>query len=111
MYDCTNYDSDNCPKEKKVKRVLKKFHYLNTLLVGCWGVYCWYGYVQNKKYAVKKEVVDDEKLFEIFNNSTELYGQKTVVRGMKQISKKIKPSALFLAGDNVYSYNIPKKRY
>jgi hypothetical protein len=48
----------------------------------------------------KQEVVD-----KFFTKTPEIYGQEKVINGIK---KQEGLSALFLAGDNVYSYNTPK---
>lgn len=53
----------------------------------------------------------DEKaiLDELITQSTEVYGQKSVIESIAQYCRQNCTSALFLAGDNVYSYKNPKK--
>jgi hypothetical protein len=81
------------------------------------------------KTLKKKSDISDEKLKELdinekkellksiginildfFEKETDLYGQKWVVNGMEKYSNKYKTEALFLAGDNVYAYDIPKEK-
>ena len=100
IYDCTDYNSYLCPKETCIKRKINSDN-CNFLLVGCWGVYCWDGYVEMKEFKPKKNN---------FDIAVELFGQKRVVKGMENFSTKTKTEALFLAGDNVYNYNIPKQK-
>jgi len=140
-FDCTNYDSENCPKGETFEFSLKlneNEQNVNFLSVGCWGVYCWKGYkdvyawkeVENEEEMydriLKNKGMNDKKLSkeekeelikslniqdtDFFEKETDLYGQKWVVEGMKRYSEKIKTEALFLAGDNVYSYDIPKQK-
>ena len=100
IYDCTDYNSYLCPKETCIKRKINSDN-CNFLLVGCWGVYCWDGYVEMKEFKPKKNN---------FDIAVELFGQKRVVKGMENFSTKTKTEALFLAGDNVYNYNITKQK-
>lgn len=59
----------------------------------------------------KKKIISESKdILNYFEKSTELYGQKSVMKGIEQYTKSKNVSALFLAGDNVYNYNIPKKK-
>lgn len=173
-FDCTKYDSPQCPKGDNVKVEQKKStDSLHVAMVGCWGVYGWDKDITVNEYNLEKmlekglekmlekkelenqalkkitksmKVVDkieevtngEEHLKSIlqkilnkareeythaageeeknnvviknfFKQSKEIYGQETVINGIKNLSEENNIDALFLAGDNVYSYNTPKK--
>jgi hypothetical protein len=82
---------------------------LNIIMVGCWGVYCWDGEVDIKEWkGLKEEDELPDDVEKLFDKGTEIYGQKSVVAGMKKYADENKVSALFLAGDNVYNFMVPK---
>jgi hypothetical protein len=58
-----------------------------------------------KEYSdAKQDEKKDEIVNKLFKDTKEVYGQIKVIEGMQ----KLDIDALFLAGDNVYSYNKPK---
>jgi hypothetical protein len=58
-----------------------------------------------KEYSdAKQDEKKDEIVNKLFKHTKEVYGQIKVIEGIK----KLDIDALFLAGDNVYSYNKPK---
>ena len=106
-YDCTEYDSPNCPKGQQIEKKINEEE-LNVVMIGCWGVYCWDGPVDINYYEPPKKGKNPK-----MEKITEIYGQKSVIQGIenyaiKKQEKDKKLSAVFLAGDNVYSFNIPK---
>jgi hypothetical protein len=106
--NCTNYDSDSCPKGMTIIKKLNE-PMISTIMVGCWGVYCWDGEVDIKEWKGLKDGEEiPEDVEKLFDKGTEIYGQKSVVEGMKQYAEKKRTSALFLAGDNVYNFMVPK---
>jgi hypothetical protein len=108
-YDCTIYNSDSCPKAITVYREVNHNN-LHTIHVGCWGVYCWQGQVTSTELSdiSKKDLKLINAPSDLFINSIDEYGQKKVVEGMIQYTQNTPVDALFLAGDNVYNYSIPK---
>ena len=92
--DCKNYD--NCPKMiEKVEKIKKNI--LNTMFVGCWGVYCKKGesierkYKEDKKKSIKKK------------EETVEYGGGIASDLMGEYSKNKNIDCVILGGDNVYS--------
>jgi Calcineurin-like phosphoesterase len=65
--------------------------------------------IQVKK--ILEELKYDEKaiLEELITQTNEIYGQKSVIQSITEYCKHNCTSALFLAGDNVYSYKNPKQ--
>jgi hypothetical protein len=99
-YDCENYD--NCPKMiEKVEKINKNI--LNTMFVGCWGVYCKKGrsierkYKKDKKKGIKKKEDDVE------------YGGGIASDLMGEYSNNKNIDCVILGGDNVYSTLIDSK--
>ena len=138
-YDCTDYENKLCPKGEQIyKNTNAKNSYF--LVVGCWGVYCWNGIkdvyswkeIKNgldeilqrllgKDVDIKNlneedklnligKYIDDKNVLKLFDKATEIYGQKTVVEHIKKFSNENIVNALFLNGDNVYNYDIPKDK-
>jgi hypothetical protein len=110
-YDCTQYDSPSCPKGQQMDKKINEDE-LNVVMVGCWGVYCWDGNVDIESYEEPNP--KKGKVNGIISKVTEKYGQRSVISGIehyarKKIQKDKKVSAIFLAGDNVYSFNVPKQ--
>ena len=93
-YDCENYD--NCPKMiEKVEKIKKNI--LNTMFVGCWGVYCKKGKSIERKYKKdkKKSIKKKEETVE--------YGGGVASDLMSEYSKNKNIDCVILGGDNVYS--------
>jgi hypothetical protein len=93
-YDCENYD--NCPKMiEKVEKIKKNI--LNTMFVGCWGVYCKKGKSIERKYKKdkKKSIKKKEETVE--------YGGGIASDLMSEYSKNKNIDCVILGGDNVYS--------
>ena len=148
-YDCTIYNSPNCPKGLSVHREINS-GVLNVLSVGCFGTYCWDGEITKtywKEVENKDEIIDrilinmleksgvnkakkevgklsqEEKekkiqeltaivgfdILDLFERETDIYGQKSVVEGMAKYTSENNVASLFLAGDNIYSYKVPKE--
>lgn len=57
-----------------------------------------------EEYKVADDKKKEEIINKLFKDTKEVYGQIKVIEGIK----KLDIDALFLAGDNVYSYNKPK---
>jgi hypothetical protein len=107
--DCSDYDGVSCPKGITVVKELTGVTTLNTIMVGCWGVYCWDGEVNIKEWKGLKDSEDlPEDVEKLFDKGTEIYGQKSVVAGMRKYAEEKGCVALFLAGDNVYNFMVPK---
>jgi hypothetical protein len=142
-YNCTNYESKECPKGAEIMKSCSLDNHF--LMLGCWGVYCWSGIkdiyswkeVKEGLNEILKRLIDNDILenfdlekatkeykldmlrtvldvpnsvLALFEKTTELYGQKSVAKDMVSFSKNNKTEALFLAGDNVYSYDVPKQK-
>jgi hypothetical protein len=107
-YDCSDYNSEKCPKKNMLIKNKIRSDTLNVVMVGCWGVYCWNGEVDMEEYNAPE---NDElpTIDKIFERTTEKYGQKSVVNGIIKYAKANQTDVLFLAGDNVYNYKIPKR--
>lgn len=106
MTDCTYYNDKRCPKQLEIiKKKIRKDN-LNILMVGCWGVYCWEDKVTLEEYKPPGKGNNKGK----FKITEKMYGQKNVVRGMVKYTRKYPTESVFLAGDNVYNYNIPKEK-
>jgi hypothetical protein len=93
-YDCEIYD--NCPKMiEKVEKIKKNI--LNTMFVGCWGVYCKKGESFERKYKKdkKKSIKKKEDKVE--------YGGGVASDLMGEYSKSKNIDCVILGGDNVYS--------
>ena len=90
LYDCENYQ--NCPKmiQPKVEKIEKNV--LNTMFVGCWGVYCKKGESIERKY---KKGIKTDTLVE--------YGGWITSELMAVYSKQKNIDCVILGGDNVYS--------
>lgn len=93
LKNCTNYESVDCPKAVSVKNRVDDTK-MELLFVGCWGVYCRDGEMDQTKY--KKGKFDTKKV---------VFGGKSVAQGMSEYSKRINVDSLILAGDNIYSRN------
>lgn len=94
-YDCENYD--NCPKMiEKVEKIKKNI--LNTMFVGCWGVYCKKGKSIERKYKKDKKKKSIKKKEEIVE-----YGGGIASDLMSEYSKNKNIDCVILGGDNVYS--------
>lgn len=96
--NCTDYK--NCPKKLQFTKKKKKTDILSVLMVGCWGVYCWDGEKEIEIYDPKEKKIITE---------TEIYGGKSVSKGIVNFTKKENIDAVFLAGDNLYNFDKPKK--
>jgi len=108
--DCTDYnDNIKCPKQLQIKKKEIKSNFLNVIMTGCWGVYCWDGEKTLIKYNDKGEYNDDNNTNTFFEEYKKQYGSKRVVKGLIKYTHKIDTQAVFLAGDNVYGYEIPKE--
>ena len=106
--DCTYYlDDEKCPKKLQILKKKINSDVLNVIMVGCWGTYCWDGEINMIKYNPPGDEKYDEK-FTYFKETKEIYGSQRVVQGMVYYTNRVQTHAVFLAGDNVYSYNIPK---
>ena len=90
LYDCENYE--NCPK--MIQPIVEKIekNVLNTMFVGCWGVYCKKSENIERKY---KKGVKTDTLVE--------YGGKVTAELMELYSKRKNIDCVILGGDNVYS--------
>jgi len=100
--DCKDYkDNIKCPKKRQFIKKTVKSPVLKVLMVGCWGVYCWDGSVKIRAYNAKKGIIEDE--------DPEIYGGKSVANGMIKYTQRNNIQAIFLAGDNVYTFNQPKE--
>jgi len=97
--DCTDYNSKSCPKGLTIRK--RNVGRLSTILMGCWGVYCWDGDVELGVYNHKKQKMVTDK---------EQFGQGRVVNSLRKYVSDENCDAIFLAGDNVYDYNIPKDK-
>jgi hypothetical protein len=94
-YDCENYD--NCPKMiEKVEKIKKNI--LNTMFVGCWGVYCKKGKSIERKYKKDKKKKSIKK-----KEETVEYGGGIASDLMSEYSKNKNIDCVILGGDNVYS--------
>jgi len=96
--DCTDYK--DCPKKSRVLKKKKKKDILSVLMVGCWGVYCWNGEKQINIYDPKEKKIKKE---------TEIYGGKSVSKGIIKFTEQENIDAIFLAGDNLYNFDQPKQ--
>lgn len=102
--DCSTYESDDCPKGESYSENIDK-KTIEVMMIGCWGVYCWDGKYDLEQY--KPDYVNSLDINEtqLFSHEEEEYGQKRVVNAMIDYATKEKDIvALFLAGDNIYSY-------
>ena len=108
--NCADYLNDEkCPKKFQLMNKKINSDVLNVIMVGCWGTYCWDGEINMIKYKPPNDEKDD-KNFTYFKETKEIYGSQRVVQGMINYTNTVQTHAVFLAGDNVYSYNIPKDR-
>ena len=103
--DCSNYsDNKKCPKKLQIIKKKSNSNSLNVIMTGCWGVYCWDGEKTLVKYNPPKN--ENDPVF--IDDKKKIFGSKRVVNGMIKYTNKVNTACVFLAGDNVYSYNIPK---
>ena len=107
MTDCSDYSDKKCLKGVTIKHIIKE-NILNVCMVGCWGVYCWDGEIDNFKYTPPELNNKMEKGFIEYKKNE--YGSKRVVEGLYRYSKNFITDSIFLAGDNVYNYNLPKEK-
>jgi hypothetical protein len=106
--DCTDYNSKSCPKGNTIINKLTTDK-IKTFMVGCWGVYCWDGEIEITSYEPPPK--NSNPVYEeLLKKKTEIFGQKSVVDAIKQYSYNLNIDSIFLAGDNVYSYNVPKEK-
>ena len=96
--NCTDYFDKDCLKGLTITKDTVVADKLIFLMVGCWGVYCWDGSVDMEEY-------NPDKNHHPIIQYKEEYGSGRVVKGLVDYTNKNPTQALFLAGDNVYSYN------
>jgi hypothetical protein len=109
--DCSDYKNESCPKGLTLRITKDTVDIVSMLMVGCWGVYCWDGPIEQLEYSQEDAQIkysEGKTGSDLFDRKTEIFGQRSVVNGMIEYSKKQHIEALFLAGDNVYNYSIPK---
>jgi hypothetical protein len=108
--DCTDYSDDKkCPKKLQIIKEKSNSNSLNVIMTGCWGVYCWDGEQTLLKYNPPPDTKDENHPFFI-EDKGKIYGSKRVVNGMIKYTNIVDTACVFLAGDNVYGYNIPKDK-
>ena len=105
--DCSDYNNTLCPKGRTLYNNINE-DYIKFIMVGCWGVYCWNKEIEIEYYDPPDR--NNTQYNELLKKKTELFGQKSVVDAIKEYSNKIDVNSIFLAGDNIYSYNVPKEK-
>jgi hypothetical protein len=107
--DCTDYfDKTKCPKKLQIIKKKTNSNILNVIMTGCWGVYCWDGEKTLVKYNPPDTKNEKDPFF--IEEKDKIYGSKRVVNGIIKYTNKVNTACVFLAGDNVYGYNIPKEK-